>query len=141
MSSEPEREPLIQQYMHWFDCREDVEDAFHVKIADEILLAAYHGEGYEGAAWVVCRRPDGSLYEVHGGHCSCYGLEDQWDEEDTTVEEIRARAEAGGYESALDAEGWGPKARERHIATFLKAAEWLAERTSTAYQASDIADE
>jgi len=45
--------------------------------ADEVLFASYGGAMYEGDAVVLFQR-DGKLYEVHGGHCSCYGLEDQW---------------------------------------------------------------
>lgn len=62
-----------------------------------VLFAAYECE-YEGKALVVFLR-DGHLYEVNGSHCSCYGLEDQWDEEETTVEALRHRVERGtlGY--------------------------------------------
>lgn len=44
----------------------------------EVLFAAYGGASYEGAAVVIFER-DGQLYAVEGGHCSCYGLEGQWD--------------------------------------------------------------
>ncbi len=44
---------------------------------EEILLAAYEHEGYEGSAMVLFER-EGQLFEVSGGHCSCYGLEGQW---------------------------------------------------------------
>lgn len=62
-----------------------------------ILFAAYEHE-YEGQALVVFRR-NRKLYEVNGSHCSCYGLEGQWDPEVTTVEALRHRVEKGtlGY--------------------------------------------
>jgi hypothetical protein len=47
-------------------------------IDDEILFASYTYASYEGYAVVVFKR-DGSLYMVEGSHCSCYGLEGQWD--------------------------------------------------------------
>jgi hypothetical protein len=68
----------------------------------EILLASYEREQYDGNAFVLLRRDD-KLYEVHGYHCSCYGLERQWDEEETTKEALLY---------ALD-NGW---ARSRHTA-------------------------
>lgn len=43
----------------------------------EILAASYTYEDYSGSAYVLFRK-DGKLWEVNGGHCSCYGLEGQW---------------------------------------------------------------
>lgn len=62
----------------------------------EILLASYTQECYEGDAFVLFKRKsDGKLYEVNGGHCSCYGLEGQWNPEETTVEELEHRLTKG----------------------------------------------
>ena len=62
-----------------------------------ILFAAYDGE-YECEALVVYRHKR-KLYEVNGNHCSCYGLEGQWEPEETSVEALRHRIEKGtlGY--------------------------------------------
>jgi hypothetical protein len=60
----------------------------------EILLASYGTPSYEGYAFVLFRR-DGKLYEVNGSHCSCYGLEGQWDPEETTTEALRHRVKEG----------------------------------------------
>ncbi len=51
----------------------------------DIVAAHYDIGDYEGEAWVVFIK-DGKWYEVHGSHCSCYGLEDQWDPEETFPE-------------------------------------------------------
>lgn len=56
----------------------------------EVLFAAYTYENYSGTAIVIFER-DGKLYENHGGHCSCYGLEGQWSPEETTWEAIAMR--------------------------------------------------
>jgi len=56
----------------------------------EILLASYVIDGYDGSAYVLMRK-DGCLYEVEAGHCSCFGLEDGWDVEATTIEAIEKR--------------------------------------------------
>jgi len=64
-----------------------------------ILVAAYEYENYEGSALVIFEQ-DGKLYEVVGGHCSCYGLSEssysgetdsQWDPEETTAAAILMR--------------------------------------------------
>lgn len=60
----------------------------------EIILASYGGDYYEGDAFVLFRK-DGKLYEVNGSHCSCYGLEDQWEPEETTLRDLRFRMEQG----------------------------------------------
>lgn len=60
----------------------------------EVLLAYYSAEGYEGTAFVLFRR-DGELYEVHGSHCSCYGLEGQWEPEVVDLDEMWHRLNEG----------------------------------------------
>lgn len=56
----------------------------------EVLLAWYGDGSYCGSSFVLFRK-DGKLYEVNGSHCSCYGLEGQWEPEETTVEALRMR--------------------------------------------------
>lgn len=63
---------------------------------DEVLIAMYGGECYEGWATVLFER-GGKLYEVNGSHCSCFGLEDQWQPEETTWAALALR-KMGGYE-------------------------------------------
>lgn len=64
-------------------------------IADiEVLFALYTCHSYSGEVWVLFER-DGTLYEVNGGHCSCYGLEGQWDPEETTLDALRHRFTVG----------------------------------------------
>ena len=77
-------------YRGIFTDRFDIEQEFQVKLEDsiEILFAFYDYESYEGDAYVLFRQHD-KLYEVYGGHCSCYGLEGQWSPEDTTIEFLK----------------------------------------------------
>jgi len=56
----------------------------------EILFAEYEQGGYEGDSTVIYRK-FGRVYETHGSHCSCYGLEGCWNPEETTVEAILLR--------------------------------------------------
>ena len=60
----------------------------------EVLLASYSYENYSGDAFVLFRK-NGQLFEVHGGHCSCYGLEGQWEPEETTIESLEHRLSEG----------------------------------------------
>lgn len=62
----------------------------------ELLLATYTYEDYSGDAFVLFQR-DGKLYEVHGSHCSCNGLEDQWEPEQTTWEALALRPREGDW--------------------------------------------
>lgn len=69
-----------------------------------ILLASYENEMYSGHAFVLFEK-NGKLFEVNGSHCSCYGLgenfygeQTQWEPEETTIEALRHRIAADGYE-------------------------------------------
>lgn len=66
---------------------------------EQILFASYGGASYEGDAFVLFER-DGKLYEVHGSHCSCYGLEGQWEPEETTWAALDLRPR-NGYPSPM----------------------------------------
>lgn len=58
----------------------------------DVLLASYEQESYSGQAFVLlCEKTTGNLYEVNGLHCSCNGLEYQWQPEQTTVAALRMR--------------------------------------------------
>lgn len=48
---------------------------------EEVLWADYEAEGYEGSALVIYRQGN-KVFEVSGSHCSCYGLEGQWEPEE-----------------------------------------------------------
>jgi len=79
---------------------EGVRSDFGISDADldgaRILIASYRLDGYEGAAFVLFER-DGKLYEVFASHCSCYGLEGQWEPEEVTAAALRANL-ARGYD-------------------------------------------
>lgn len=78
----------MQVYFESFGSLEDVVSNFQLSSEQlegvEILYAMYDGGGYDGWAHVIIRK-DGKLYEVNGSHCSCYGLEGQWEPEETSV--------------------------------------------------------
>lgn len=55
-----------------------------------IILASYTYRDYEGDAFVLFIK-EGKIYEVNGSHCSCYGLEEQWEPEEINIEELKNR--------------------------------------------------
>ncbi len=83
-------------YLHnWSDFSDMARD-FEQPISHEIdvLLASYGTDNYCGDAFVLFRKDD-KLFEVNAGHCSCYGVEDQWSPEETTVASLRKRLNEG----------------------------------------------
>lgn len=64
-----------------------------------ILIAYMCEENYEGHGFFLFKDKDGTLFEVHGSHCSCYGFEGQWDPEETTAEAMLFRKSIGCYGS------------------------------------------
>lgn len=48
---------------------------------EEVILAEYEQEYYEGRALVIYRNGP-KYYLNYGSHCSCYGLENQWGPEE-----------------------------------------------------------
>lgn len=81
-------------YYGSFNGIEDVVSQFSIgedELKDvRIIAATYDNEGYDGSAMIVFRK-EGKLYEVHGSHCSCYGLEGQWNPEEISYEALMDR--------------------------------------------------
>jgi hypothetical protein len=87
----------------WYDVCREFEEV--IDLPDEVLLAVYDSELYEGYANVIYRQAD-RYYWVHGSHCSCYGLEGQWDPEEYSAELLIAALRRGDhfyYHGAADA--------------------------------------
>lgn len=69
-----------------------------------ILVASYTYECWSGDAYVLLEQ-GGTLYEVHGSHCSCFGLSEngiggettQFQPDPVTPAEIRHRLEKGTW--------------------------------------------
>jgi hypothetical protein len=85
----------FQEYARWND---EVEPPV-MPDNMEILLASYTYESYSGSAFVLFKQGD-KLYQNYGSHCSCYGLEGQWQPEETSIVKLRNRVIQGkeGYE-------------------------------------------
>ena len=78
------------------------------KLKDMQVLVAYESVGESGcdseSFFLLRSKADGSLYEIHGSHCSCHGFEGQLDLEPTDIKSLKYRAinadvfYAGGYD-------------------------------------------
>ena len=87
--------PLLENLLHHFGIS-------HTTLLDvEILWAEYDKDGYSGKAWVLFRK-DGQLYEVNASHCSCYGLEDQWKPQKTSVKSLSMREKVNEETELVD---------------------------------------
>ena len=53
-----------------------------------VVFAAYDTPDYDGYAEVIFVHK-GKFYMAHGSHCSCYGLEDQWDPIEMPIDGLR----------------------------------------------------
>jgi hypothetical protein len=114
-----------QYYGCWKD-KQDVIKDFRIdpkELTGATVHIAWYGQGdYEGSAFVLFER-DGKLYECHGSHCSCYGLEDQWSPEETTVDALDHFVEQGYWFSDYYDDGKEVKAAlQRFIKRRRKAA-------------------
>ncbi len=91
-------EPVKMKYFDDWEKEkiEGLRSDFSIKDTDildeQIIYAAYAYENYSGNAFVLFSK-DGQLYEVNGSHCSCYGLENQWEAEKTSWEALKSRHE------------------------------------------------
>jgi hypothetical protein len=96
-------------YLHDWSSKSEVAASFADGYTDEeirafeksieyanILFASYTYQDYSGDAFVLYES-GGKLFEVNGGHCSCYGLEGQWDSTEVTLPEMEHRLTKGDF--------------------------------------------
>jgi hypothetical protein len=89
------KQDIFQEFSYSYN---SVDECFEDQDNINVLLASYDIDGYEGYAFVLFEH-NGQLYEVHGSHCSCHGLEGQWDPEETSEEALRHRLDNGNLGS------------------------------------------
>ena len=76
----------------------------------ELVYAVYSMPPYEGYAEIIFRR-NGEWFLASGGHCSCYGLEGQWEPEPfDPLLHLKAIADGKRISRAYDTEGNFPEA-------------------------------
>ena len=60
----------------------------------DVIIWDYTYENYQGSAFLLLQdKNTNKLYEVNGSHCSCYGLEGQFELEEVTKKELMFRLE------------------------------------------------
>jgi hypothetical protein len=85
-------------------------DSYHAKPEEVVgftFLVAYESVGDYGcdSSSFFLVEKDGVIYENHGGHCSCYGFEDQWEPEATNADYLKSDKfgfSTGGYDGHSD---------------------------------------
>lgn len=97
-----EKAPYVN-VKYWHERKEEFDKIAGDFDGVEILLAYYTYECYSGDAYVLFRK-EGKLFDVEGGHCSCYGLEGQWSPEETTIEALEHRMTNGHLGRSYDGE-------------------------------------
>lgn len=105
MSSEEIKDHLINNYagqvsgFNYDSIKESDKKEAYELLKDKEVLVAYESVGSCGcdsSSFFVFKDKEGIFYELHGGHCSCYGFEGQLkDIEITTIEAIKNRAKLG----------------------------------------------
>lgn len=76
----------------------EAREAIYSWLADADILAYYYTyEDYCGDAYGLFYK-DGKFWTVNGAHCSCMGLEGQWDPEETTIE-VECKRKFYGYDT------------------------------------------
>lgn len=81
---------------YWIEKKEQMKIVLEKWKNVNILFASYGCANYSGDAWVLFEQ-EGRLYEVNGGHCSCYGLEGQWSPEEVDLKELENRLVNGTF--------------------------------------------
>lgn len=84
----------MSTYIDIFENNEDILKAYDAPSdaldGATVLLAWYSYEAYSGYSFVLYEK-DGKLWEVNGSHCSCHGLEGQWDPERASWKALSTR--------------------------------------------------
>lgn len=85
---------------YWEKNKKQMAEAIEYYSKYNILFASYGTDNYSGEAFVLFEQ-DGKLYEVNGSHCSCYGLEGQFEPQETAIEALKLRLDKGhlGHDS------------------------------------------
>lgn len=76
------------------DGKKSISREFDISISElddiHFLYAYYSYEDYSGNAYLLFIKDD-KIYEIDAGHCSCYGLEDQFNPEEVPIEVLYDR--------------------------------------------------
>lgn len=88
--------PPYSNEEYFYKMKREMDEAVKRYEDINILFASYGEDNYSGDAWVLFEK-ENKLYEVNGSHCSCYGLEGQWDPEEVSLIELENRLTNGTF--------------------------------------------
>lgn len=81
---------------HWIAKKGQMKNAINNWKNRKVLFASYSYQDYSGDAFVLVA-VNKDLFEVNGSHCSCYGLEGQFDMEKIVLKELVNRITTGTF--------------------------------------------
>jgi hypothetical protein len=99
----------MSEFVQNFSSVDDIVDSYggtsQEDLSGAIIHLAWYGYGsYNGSSLVVYEK-EGKLFEVNGSHCSCHGLEEQWQPEETTLAALAMRDISDGeYDGSGEAQ-------------------------------------
>lgn len=105
----------MEIYEGLFGSWADVQRQFEMNVPEpeQVIYAEYDQPGYDGWANVFYRIGD-QFYWAYGSHCSCYGLEGQWDPEEYDAQSLVHALRKGNH--------WRLSENARQIEEFVIAA-------------------
>lgn len=85
-------QPIFDGFSDATDVFDNFNVPYEVRPLIDIIYVNYEMGDYDGSATVwYFRRDTEKYYETYGSHCSCYGLEDQWSDEEICFPELAKR--------------------------------------------------
>lgn len=102
------------------------EDLVRDELKHRNILVAYESVGDWGcdsnSFFLFKDKKTKKLYEMHGGHCSCYGFEGQYEPEEITLENLKARIENAYENHAFNSGGYDDDSDEnqKQVTGFIK---------------------
>lgn len=104
-------------YLQNFESNIHIEEAYQITLPDDVhILLAWYGYGsYSGNSFVLFEKK-GILYQVNGNHCSCTGLEGQWEPEETSIDALEYTLDQG---TKFSSEYVGSDEAEKHLRAVL----------------------
>jgi hypothetical protein len=99
---------------YWLEQKQMMDQAVEQYQGINILFASYGYKNYSGDAWVLFEQ-NGKLFEVNGSHCSCYGLEGQWEPEEVSLKELEHRL----IEGTMGEDDWSGNEFKKELCDFL----------------------
>lgn len=105
-------EDIAEQYTRG----DDEQKAKILKLLNEskVHIAWYGCGSYNGDSFVIFEH-NGKLFEASGSHCSCYGLEGQWDPEETDWKALKMRHISEDYDEGHTAREYLHKLCDEHL--------------------------